>query len=203
MTTVLITAFEPYDPWPENSSWLTLVELTKDLPQQPVVKTRRYPVHLDTLRQRLAGDLQANYDYVVHLGQSPGRGRIELETLCINVAGDGRSEQVDYPPLVADGPLAYRCRLPLADWAAKLRHAGIPCQVSYQSGTYLCNAAFYLSHYYAQQRNLTTQPLLIHLPLEMSQAVASPKDMPALPAATLAAAIRLILLELAEDDAEA
>ena len=34
MTTVLITAFEPYDDWPENSSWLALLDLTRDLPPQ-------------------------------------------------------------------------------------------------------------------------------------------------------------------------
>ena len=32
MPSVLITAFEPYDRWRANSSWLTLVQLTQDLP---------------------------------------------------------------------------------------------------------------------------------------------------------------------------
>ena len=41
MPTLLLTAFEPYDGWPENSSWLTLVELTKNLPSAPRLTTRR------------------------------------------------------------------------------------------------------------------------------------------------------------------
>ena len=44
MASVLITAFEPYDRWEANSSWLALVELTKDLPSEPRITTRRYPV---------------------------------------------------------------------------------------------------------------------------------------------------------------
>jgi len=35
MTRVLITAFEPFDRWSENSSWLALVELTRSLPESP------------------------------------------------------------------------------------------------------------------------------------------------------------------------
>jgi len=39
MPTVLITAFDAYDAWEQNSSWLTLIELTRNLPEQPSVTT--------------------------------------------------------------------------------------------------------------------------------------------------------------------
>ena len=76
MTTVLITAFEPYDRWPENASWLALLELTRDLPPEPKVVTRRYPVDFASARTRLFEDLAANYDFALHLGQSPGSSRV-------------------------------------------------------------------------------------------------------------------------------
>jgi pyroglutamyl-peptidase len=100
--------------------------------------------------------------------------------------------------LAEDGPIAYRSDLPLADWAAKIRRAGIPCQVSYHAGTYLCNATLYLSHFLAACKSLTTRPLFVHLPLDVSQALGESKDFPTMPAATMAAAVRLILDELAE-----
>ena len=56
MASILITAFEPYGSWKENSSWLALVELTRDLPEDPKVVTRRYPVDFSTTRERLAED---------------------------------------------------------------------------------------------------------------------------------------------------
>ena len=34
MKKVLVTAFEPYDRWKTNASWLALVHLTQDLPPQ-------------------------------------------------------------------------------------------------------------------------------------------------------------------------
>src|SRR5687768_5035646 len=85
MATVLITAFEPYDRWPENSSWLALVELARDLPVEPRVVTRRYPVDFEAARSRLVDDLAANYDFVLHLGQAPGISRVHLEAIGVNI----------------------------------------------------------------------------------------------------------------------
>ncbi|HVX59081.1 MAG TPA: hypothetical protein VHC19_00720 [Pirellulales bacterium] len=58
MTSVLITAFEPYDRWQANSSWLCLMELTRDRPTQPAITTRRYPVDFQAAKERLAQDCQ-------------------------------------------------------------------------------------------------------------------------------------------------
>ena len=53
---IFITAFEPYEGWSENSSWLALVEFTKNLTPLARVTTRRYPVNFDVVRERLARD---------------------------------------------------------------------------------------------------------------------------------------------------
>jgi len=198
MTSVLVTAFEPYDRWKTNSSWLALVELTRDLPAGYKVVTRRYPVDFSTVKQRLADDLAANYDYALHLGQAPGSGRIQLEAIGLNVGGSGGQTADQFRLLVDDGPVAYRSRLPLADWAVKLAAAGIPATVSYHAGTYLCNAILYLSCYLAEQMALRTQAAFIHLPLDLTQTTGLPQDFASLPAATSAAAVRMILAELAE-----
>src|SRR5262249_51537572 len=121
MTSVLITAFEPYDRWDDNSSWLALVELTKDLPGEPRVTTRRYPVDFSAVRERLTEDLAADYDYALHLGQSPGLARVHLEAIGLNIGGTSQQLAEQFQPLVSDGPVAYRSDLPLADWAVKLR----------------------------------------------------------------------------------
>jgi pyroglutamyl-peptidase len=99
--------------------------------------------------------------------------------------------------LVEDGPVAYRSQLPLAVWAQKLRQAGIPAQVSYHAGTFLCNATLYLSHYLAEQQGLHTRSAFVHLPLDTSQVLSDRQDLPSLPAAMTGSALRLILDELA------
>gem|GEM_PF-4133755 len=87
---------------------------------------------------------------------------------------------------------------PLGDWALKLRRAGIPAQVSYHAGTFLCNAALYLSCHTAHIRKLKTKSAFIHVPLDTSQTAGQLQDMAALPAAVAAAGLRLILDELAQ-----
>ena len=200
MPSVLITAFEPYDRWKTNSSWLTLVQLTHRLPTQPAITTRLYPVDFSTVRQRLAEDLKANYDYALHLGQAPGSGRVQLEAIAINVGGSGSQPPDQYRTLVEDGPVAYRSELPLASWAGKIRELGIPAQVSYHAGTYLCNATLYLSCYMAERMSLHTQAAFVHLPLDPSQTLTQSQDFASLPAATSAAALGLILDEIARGE---
>lgn len=197
MPSVLITAFEPYDRWPENSSWLALVELTRDLPTSSKVVTRRYPVDFEAARARLYNDLVADYDFALHLGQAPGISRVHLEMVGINVGGHSSQTPDQYQPLVMGGPTAYQSALPLAGWAAKIHELGIPCQVSYHAGTYLCNALLYLTHHIAAERRLRTRAAFIHLPLAPEQVLAERQDWPSLPSTQCADAIRCILRELA------
>lgn len=193
MPSVLITAFEPYDRFAANASWLCLLELTRDLPGSPTIVTRRYPVSFDEVRARLAKDLEANYDYALHLGQAPGSAQIRLEAIAVNVGQEPGTPAAAPRVLAADGPVAYQSSLPLRDWAAQLREEGIPATVSYHAGTYLCNATLYWTHYLAERRGLRTQSAFIHLPLDLSQAATEPKECAALPAATAATAVRRML----------
>jgi pyroglutamyl-peptidase len=203
MPSVLLTAFEPYDRWAENASWLCLMELTRELPSAPQVTTRRYPVEFAAVRQRLEADLAAGYDVAIHLGQAPGSGRVQLERFAINAGIDTADPAAGCRPLAEDGPAAYRSALPLEDWAEKLRAAGIPAAVSYHAGTYLCNATLYWTHHVAALRGLPTRAAFFHLPLDVSQVVGEARDQASLPANISARAVRLILAEFAEEKARA
>ena len=71
MTRVLLTAFEPYDRWPENASWLALADLTNWYDGPVELTTRRYPVELTGMSEKLRKDLQADFDIALHLGTVP------------------------------------------------------------------------------------------------------------------------------------
>jgi pyroglutamyl-peptidase len=199
MRTVLITAFEPYDRWTENASWLSLLELTRELPEQPKVVTRLYPVDFQKARQKLEDDLQANYDFALHLGQAPGSGRIQLEAIGVNVGGTSQQIPDEFQSLEQEGPIAYRSDLPLADWADKIRGLGIPAAVSYHAGTYLCNAVLYLSLHLTRMRGLKTRSTFIHLPLAPQQVLGDRSDSATMLPSLTAEAVRLILAELANN----
>jgi pyroglutamyl-peptidase len=192
MTSVLITAFRPYAPWLANASWLALVEMTKDLPPEPQVTTRLYPVEFAALRERLEEDLEENYDVVLHLGQAPGAAEIRLEAIGLNVGEDSGENPHRFFALAEDGPLAYRSRLPLDTWARDLRAAGLPAVVSHHAGIYLCNAALYWTHHILAQRGRSTRVGFMHVPLDPSQLDGDAKT-PSLPAIASASALRFVL----------
>ena len=186
MPSVLLTAFEPYDQWEENSSWLAIVELTRWLEDTSHITTRRYPVCFDSVRKRLAEDLRGNYDLVLHLGQAPGSTHIRLEAVGLNVHANGQ-------PLVAGAPAAYRSSLDLSRWQQQLVQAGIPAQVSQHAGTYLCNATLFLSQHILAEQKLSSQAAFIHLPLTPAQAAREPTMLASMSTPMIAAAIAAML----------
>lgn len=195
MSRVLITAFEPYDVWEQNASWLTIVELTRDLPAEPRITTRLYPVDYEGMRRKLEEDLRGGYDVALHLGQAPGSAQLRLEMCALNVATDHALDEGR--ELLPGGPVGYRCRLPLARWANDLRQAGVPARVSYFAGTYLCNAVLYCSLHLAERERLRTESAFIHVPLDPAQIAGGARDLPSLPASMGARAIRILLARIA------
>lgn len=198
---VLLTAFEPYDEWTENSSWLTLVELLKSRPTSVDLMTRRYPVDLASLQELLQADLRKRPDIALHLGQSPGATAIKLEAIALNVAGCVDENGQQLPPLIESGTLAFQSQMPLGDWAGKLRQAGIPAIVSYHAGTFLCNATMYLTHHWCQIHKHSMKIGFVHLPLATEQVAGSGRTMPSLPVATLAKAVKLLIEDFANETA--
>jgi pyroglutamyl-peptidase len=195
-TQVLVTAFEPYDCWTTNSSWLALMELTRELPVSPRITTRLYPVDYERMRERLERDLRRNYDFVVHLGQSPGASAMRLEAFAINVAMRTESGQCQFQPVCPDGPAAYRTDLPLGQYIEKLRIHDIPAELSHHAGTFLCNAILYWSHYLREKLTLKSRIMFIHLPLDVSQVSDVGWPMACLPSRVCRAGLQLILEEL-------
>ncbi len=189
MPRILVTAFEPYDRWPENSSWLTLSDLTRWYDGHVEVTTRRYPVDLTRLSESLRKDLQANFDLAIHLGQSPGSTSIRLEAVGLNVRSDGS-------PLISSAPEAYRSPLPLHACNESLLEAGIPSEVSHHAGTYLCNAALYLSQHYARSFGLNTQSLFVHVPLAPAQAAKDPTRPASMSTPMASAAVAMVIQQL-------
>ena len=189
MTRILLTAFEPYDRWKDNSSWLALVDLTSWYEGNLDVSTRRYPVDLPKLKQLLREDLCDDYDFAIHLGQSPGSTVIKLESVGLNLRTNGE-------PLIVDAPTAYRSDLNLHQCHERLVAAGIPTVISHHAGTYLCNAALFFSHHFSQEMGRRTESLFVHLPLTPAQVASDGTTLASMSTPMQSAAIALILDEL-------
>jgi len=78
-------------------------------------------------------------------------------------------------------------------WDQALRSLGIPCSVSFHAGTYLCNAAMYLTHHWHEQRRRSCKIGFVHLPLTPEQVLHGRRDLPSMPREQSAEAIARIV----------
>jgi pyroglutamyl-peptidase len=182
---------------------MALVELLKNYPSPGTLVTRRYPVNLPGLKEKLSQDLMRPYEAIIHLGQSPGASSIKLEAIAINAAGCVEDRGDELTEIIPNGPVGFRSNMPLARWASILRNDNIPSSISYHAGTYLCNAAMYLSHHYLHangQNDRPCQVAFVHLPLATEQVAHQSQSLPSLPVTVLARAIRLLVEDVLQSD---
>ncbi len=195
---VLLTAFEPYDVWEKNSSWDALVAFLIERGASSNIVTRRYPVDLAKLQSRLELDLSQGVDAVLHLGQAPGISHLQLESIGLNVAGVGTSPTGEFGAIIEGAPVAYRTRFPVGKWATELQANGIPAKVSYHAGTYLCNAAMFLSHHWFARRHETPLVGFAHLPLTPEQTVGEFSGLSSMPTSLASSALGHIVDRILE-----
>jgi len=191
VTRVLLTAFEPYDRWPDNASWLALMDLTNWFDGPVELITRRYPVDLGRMSEKMRTDLQEDYDFALHCGQAPGSPRLRLEAVGLNLRTDGSE-------ILSGAPAAYRSEMPLEAAAVSIRNAGIPATVSHHAGTYLCNAALYLSQHYIASFGMKTASAFIHVPLAPAQVARDDSDSASMSTPMVSAAMAMLIQELVQ-----
>jgi len=107
-------------------------------------------------------------DTVVCLGQDNDRPGLSIEKVAINMCcyrlPDNAGEQPVDEPVVANGPAAYFSTLPVDALLECLTAAGIPANVSFSAGTYVCNSLFYGLMHYLENELPGTRGGFIHIP---------------------------------------
>lgn len=164
MHRILITAFEPFLQYPTNASMQILSHWGEDRPgsERSSFTTEILPVNYSLAEPRL-GDLHAEeFDFALHLGQSPRIEAYQLEMVALNLKSDPTTPTA---PLSPSGPTAYASQLPLDNWSQDMTEQGLRTAVSFHAGTYLCNATYYWSTKIYQQRGLSNRSLFVHVPL--------------------------------------
>lgn len=177
--TFLVTGFEPFGDWESNPSADVASALDGWIPAEGwIVRGRHLPVDL----ARLDGVLRAvtrevRPAAIVHVGLNGQSSQIAVERVGINVADftlpDNAGQTIQDQPLVTGAPAAYFSTLPVRSIVGELVGAGIPAHLSSSAGTYLCNAALYLSlHAAAQQGSAVRRAGFIHIPPQPGQVAA-------------------------------
>jgi len=176
---VLLTAFEPFGGEALNPSLEIALRLEHRLIGDHLIEAQILPVAFahtrEPLQRRLLGE---DFALVIGLGQAGGRSSISLERIAINLIdariADNAGAQPIEQPVVAEGPAAYFTTLPVKSMLRALVDAGIPAQISFSAGSYVCNQVFYLLMHVLDQQRSSARAGLIHVPYLPAQAAVHP-----------------------------
>ena len=191
MTTVLLTGFEPFGGDAANPSGAA-VELVAERWSGPErLVTAILPVSFRGAAQRLRA-LMAEHrpDVVIATGLAGGRAAIGVERVAVNLIDaripDNDGEQPIDAPSVEGAVPAHFATLPVKELARHIADAGIPAEVSYSAGTFVCNHVFFTA---LQVAASGTRAGFVHVPWS-SEHAPSP-DVAALPLADIVRALEI------------
>ena len=166
MKKLLITGFDPFGGEEINPSWEAVSRLNDEIAGFSLTKLRIPVVFGMAAEEVLSLAEEIDPSVIICVGQAGGRNAITPELVAINLRHgdipDNNGYQPIDEPIIIDGERAYFSSLPVRKMVESIKAAGIPAQLSYSAGAYVCNDLLYtlLSHY----RDGKTKVGFIHIP---------------------------------------
>ena len=198
---VLITGFEPFNGSLLNPSQMLIDAIRDDIAVDVKIEKMTLPVdQVKGPEKLLDGIHQYNPDAILAFGLASGRSRISLEQVAINLMDfripDNNGTVIADQPIIADGPAAYFSTLPIRVMHTNLRAEGIPAEISFSAGAFLCNQVFYTMMHEIACHKLSTRAGFIHLPALPEQAAQSTKSVPSMCLDLEIQAVQIMINEL-------
>lgn len=180
---VLLTGFDAFGndrlaARPVNPSWLAVQALQGSRVGGHDVVAAQLPTVFGSSTAELMRLIDLHQPaMVVCVGQAGGRHALSLERVAVNLVHahipDNAGAQPQDQPVVADAPAAYFSTLPVTSMMKALQAAGLPAELSYSAGPFVCNHVFYgLMHALATQPGLNgVRGGFLHVPYLPAQGV--------------------------------
>ena len=203
MKRILMTGFEPFGGDAENASWDAVSQLPDVLDGVEILK-RQIPVVYDSvgkILRQLTEELSP--DAVICVGQAANRCAVTPEKVAINwksaVIADNAGVLYSGEFIHPEAPDAYFSTLPVEKMVDAMRKDGVPAQVSYTAGTYVCNCALYELLHYLKQHNPHIRACFIHVPYLCKQII-NRSTSPSLPLETVTQGLKTAISYLIAED---
>ena len=192
---ILITGFEPFGGEAINPAWEAVKRLPDRTGGAQLIKLE-VPTAFSLCGPAVEAAIDAHRpDAVLCVGQAGGRACVTVERVAINLADaaipDNEGESPVDVPIRPDGPAADFATLPVKAIVQHIRANGLPCQLSYTAGTYVCNCLMYQVLHLAAAQYPQMRAGFIHVPFIEAQVVGKPG---ATPSASLAAITKALEL---------
>ncbi len=194
---VLLFGFEPFGGEDINPAQEVVRELAGERIAGHRVVPAELPVTFDGAISALADAIaRENPNLVIGIGQAGGRASISLERVAINLIDARIPDNSGVQPvdtMVNDGaPAAYFSTLPVKAMLTAMQSSGVPSELSFSAGSYVCNAAFFALMHLLATRHHGIRGGFIHIPYLPRQAAAHP-NAPSMEIGTLSKGIGIAI----------
>lgn len=191
---ILITGFEPFGEYAENSSWAVAEKVAAYAMEGVAVE--QLPVSFARVGEALRCAIELHTpDLVIMLGQSGATDRIKLERVALNMMdsakGDNDGAKPDEELIYKGGESALFTSLPIKSLQRAIEEQGVAAKISNSCGLYVCNRTYYEALRLCKER--TMQAIFVHLPLFDGQLQSDGSKKPTMPLADMAKAIQTII----------
>ncbi|SCY76460.1 pyroglutamyl-peptidase I [Alkaliphilus peptidifermentans] len=190
---ILVTGFDPFGGEKVNPAYEAVKLLPNKIAGGDIIK-----IEIPTVfsKSTIAVEEAINKyepDVVLSVGQAGGRSNITVEKVAINLAEaripDNDGEQPMDEKLQQDGETAYFATIPVKAMVKNIRKHGIPANISYTAGTYVCNSIMYNTLYMTHKKYPNIRVGFIHVPFSIEQAVGKPDGTACMSVETIAKAL--------------
>lgn len=190
---ILLTGFAPFGGERVNPSYQAVMQLPEHIGGAEVIRLEiptEFAAAPRTVEEAIG---RFAPDAVLSVGQAAGRKCITVEKVAINYADasipDNAGAQPRGEALVPGGPDAYFSTLPITAMAEHVRTHGLPCEISYSAGVYVCNCVMYCTLHFAAGRTPKLPVGFVHVPCSREQLAGRETNTPSLPLSEITQAL--------------
>lgn len=199
MFKVLITGFEPYRDYLENSSWAVAEKITTSVIDGVDIASEQLPVSFKRVASSLHKAIaKHNPNLILLLGQSGGSDKVKLERVALNMMDSKLSDNDGYTPdeepISNDSPSALFTTVPIKSLCKMIEEQGVNVKISNSCGLYVCNRLYYEALMLCKEHQLM-KAIFVHLPFYEGQPSAKPNK-PTMLLNDLVKAIQTIIVKL-------
>ncbi len=203
---ILVTGFDPFGGEKVNPAYEAVKLLPDNIAGAEIIKLEIPTVFTRSVSVVEEAIIKHLPDVVLGIGQAGGRSSITVEKVAINLAEaripDNDGEQPLDQYIKSDGETAYFATIPVKAIVNNIREHGIPANVSYTAGTYVCNSIMYNVLYLTHRKYLDIRAGFIHVPFSTEQAAGKPEGTASMTIETISKAIECAIEVIAENKGE-
>ena len=202
---VLVTGFEPFGRFSENSSWEVAQRVASCGVEGAEVVAVQLPVSFARVGEVLRSAIELHIpDLLIMLGQTTATDCVRLERVALNmmdsVMGDNDGAKPDEEPIYEGEESALFTSLPIKQLRSAIEEQGIAVKISNSAGLYVCNRTYYEALRLCKERAM--QAIFIHLPLFDGQQQPENIKKPTMPLEDMAKAVQTIIEEINDTSRE-